>query len=341
MAFQRVFFAILFVVTILGNASAQETPSPPSIGKQPKWCAMEVQEVIPYRRRSGSRMDCRRRCTWNTFCCEYSVIPVYTTAYREVSHLEYTCCDDSPAPCPFETLSVDVPYKGIQLFADEYPVPPLPYEYDALEPYIDEKTARVHHLGHHAGYTRKMNAALKKWRDEVGPGVGLQSNSILHILENLDQIPDKHRTAIRNNGGGFVNHAIYWATMSPRGESEPPRLPEATLATEIIANFHNFSNFQEQFTNTAKTLFGSGYVWLSRNPREQTLIIHTTANQDSPISTGLRPILVIDIWEHAYYLKHQNKRPDHIQDWWALVDWGQVKALSDWWAAYDAGHDEL
>ncbi|XP_078579287.1 superoxide dismutase [Mn]-like [Branchiostoma floridae x Branchiostoma japonicum] len=338
MAVQQVFCTIIFVVTILSNASAQDsTPSP---RRQPKWCPVEVQEVKPYRVRSGSRTECRRACTWNRFCCEFNIIPVYTTAYRQVSRQEWKCCDDT-VPCPDKTVSVDTPYKGIQLFADEYPVPPLPYEYDALEPYIDERTARVHHLGHHAGYTKKMNAALKAWRDEVGPGVGLQSNSILHILENLNQVPDKHRTAIRNNGGGFVNHAIYWATMSPQREGEPPRLPEATLATEIIANFQNFSNFQEQFTNTAKTLFGSGYVWLSRNPREQTLIIHTTANQDSPISDKLRPILVIDIWEHAYYLKHQNKRPDHIQDWWALVDWGQVKALSDWWAAYDAGHDEL
>ncbi|KAL5005637.1 hypothetical protein ScPMuIL_016795 [Solemya velum] len=223
-----------------------------------------------------------------------------------------------------------LPYEGIEKKQDEYKLPDLPYAYDGLEPYIDAATLNVHHKGHHAAYTAKMNAALGQWRGDSGAGgADLAKESILHIIQNLDKVPDKYKKPVRNNGGGFVNHNFYWACMSPNAGGK--REPEGSLKTDIEKDFGSLAKFEEEFTQQALTLFGSGYVWLSRD-KAGKLHISQSANQDSPLPDGFRPILVLDVWEHAYYLKHQNKRPNHITDWWQVVDWTQVDKLDKWWS---------
>ncbi|XP_013420018.1 uncharacterized protein LOC106180552 isoform X3 [Lingula anatina] len=224
---------------------------------------------------------------------------------------------------PHQTAAIGM-YEESAVPKEAYPLPPLPYPYGGLEPHMDERTVQIHHQGHHAAYTTKMNAALKQWREE-DPGNTFAKSSILNILQNVSSVPEKYRTALRNNGGGYFNHAIYWACMSPGGAAITP-----DLKSDIIQNFGTYDNFKDQFTTKAMALFGSGYVWLSRGENEQ-LVISTTANQDSPVTEDLHPILVIDIWEHAYYLKHQNKRADFVADWWKLVNWNAVRDLDQWW----------
>lgn len=218
----------------------------------------------------------------------------------------------------------------------DYELPDLPYGYDELEPYIDEATVRVHHQGHHMSYVKNLNATLEAWRrlEDSWPA----EESIQIILQNTDKIPDHYKSNIIKNGGGFVNHNLYWWVMSPNPDGEERR-PLAELLDDIESNFGSYEKFQEAFTMKAVTLFGSGYVWLSRQPKDNSLIISTSTNQDSPLSEGLHPILTIDVWEHAYYLKHQNKRPKYISDWWKLVDWKNVEELDTWYKS--AIHDEL
>ncbi|XP_071496592.1 superoxide dismutase [Mn/Fe]-like [Diadema antillarum] len=242
------------------------------------------------------------------------------------------------------------PYEYIVEVSTDYRLPNLPFDYGDLEPYIDEDTVIAHHQGHHAAYTRKLNAALAQWKNE-DPDTYI-ATSILKHLENLDDVPIRYRQGIRNNGGGYVNHNLYWSTMAANRENVTNQ-PTGHLLDEINKSFGSFNDFQKEFTEKALTLFGSGYVWLSRRPgyeskdvdedhdHDHSLVITMTTNQDTPISEGLLPILVLDVWEHAYYLKHQYRRAAYVSQWWRVVNWYAVEELADWWTGRKEGHDEL
>lgn len=237
-------------------------------------------------------------------------------------------------------VSSKAPYEGLDKFSSEYTLPLLEYEYGDLEPYIDAATLNVHHGGHHQGYTKKINSKLKEWREETSDE--LASKSIIEIIANIDDVPLKYRKGVQDFGGGFLNHALYFAVMS-KNENNDTRLPGADLLQEIEEDFGSFDEFKEKFTAEALQLFGSGYVWLNQDPSPEgalNLYITTTSNQDSPLKDGFQPILTLDVWEHAYYLKHQLRRPKHVEDWWKVVDWNQVKKLSEWWHQTPL-HDEL
>ncbi|KAL5006134.1 hypothetical protein ScPMuIL_017292 [Solemya velum] len=238
---------------------------------------------------------------------------------------------------------VTLPYEGIEERRDEYRLGDLPYKSDGLEPHIDCATVEVHYNGHHTAYTKKMNAALSQWRDDQEISKQekrLAEESILEILRNIKDVPEKYRKAIQNNGGGFVNHNIYWSVLAPNPTGEERR-PRDDLLDDIEDVFGRYEDFVGYFTEKAMTLFGSGYVWLSRQADDSRLVISSTSNQDSVLSDGLNPILVIDLWEHAYYLKHQNRRAQHISDWWRLLDWERVSGLDAWWDDItEATHDE-
>lgn len=192
-----------------------------------------------------------------------------------------------------------------------FELPDLPYGYDALEPYIDEQTMKLHHTKHHQTYIDKVNKALEgkeEW----------SSKSIEDILSDLDSVPEDIRTVVRNNGGGHYNHVMFWQIMAP-GQSGKP---EGNVASAIDAAFGSFDNFKEKFAEAAAGRFGSGWAWLI--DRDGKLEITSTANQDCPISEGAKPILGLDVWEHAYYLKYQNRRPEYIDAWWKVVNWPEV-----------------
>jgi Fe-Mn family superoxide dismutase len=188
-----------------------------------------------------------------------------------------------------------------------YEVPALPYDYAALEPHIDEATMRVHHDKHHQAYVDKANAALEgtEWADK----------SVDEVLQNLDALPDEKKNAVRNNAGGHYNHSLFWTWMSPDGGGEP----DGALAAAIEAAFGSFADFQGKLKDAGVNRFGSGWSWLVYDG--SGLAVVSTANQDSPISDGQMPLLGVDVWEHAYYLKYQNKRPDYIDAWWNVVNW--------------------
>ncbi|HZB05053.1 MAG TPA: superoxide dismutase [Thermoleophilaceae bacterium] len=192
-----------------------------------------------------------------------------------------------------------------------YEVPPLPYDYNALEPHIDEATMRVHHDKHHQAYVDKVNAALEgtEWAD----------NPIEDVIANLSQIPDDKRTAVRNNGGGHYNHSLFWEWMSPDGGGEP----SGDLASAIESSFGSFSDFQGKFKDAGVNQFGSGWSWLVHDG--SGLAVVSTANQDNPLSDGKTPLLGVDVWEHSYYLKYQNQRPAYIDAWWNVVHWDKVE----------------
>ncbi|GAB5536559.1 MAG: superoxide dismutase [Rubricoccaceae bacterium] len=192
-----------------------------------------------------------------------------------------------------------------------FELPPLPYDYNALEPSIDEQTMRIHHGKHHQGYTNKLNAALEgtQWADQP----------IEQTLENLSDLPEDKQTAVRNNGGGFLNHGIFWSTMSPNGGGAPT----GELASAIDEAFGSFDAFKEQFEAAAKGQFGSGWAWLAWGA-DEGLHIHGLPNQDSPALHGHASLLGIDVWEHAYYLHYQNRRPDYVSAWWDVVNWDEV-----------------
>jgi Fe-Mn family superoxide dismutase len=196
---------------------------------------------------------------------------------------------------------------------EKYPfkLPPLPYKYDALEPSIDKRTMQIHHDKHHKAYVDNLNAAVKGHAD-------VEKMTLTDILKNLSKLPDKIRTAVRNNGGGHMNHSMFWEFMGPEGKGKPMR----RLATAIDNAFGNFADFQKKFKQAAMTRFGSGWAWLVVNKGK--LEIMSTANQDTPISTGKTPILGVDVWEHAYYLKYQNLRGDYVDKWWNVVNWDDV-----------------
>lgn len=192
-----------------------------------------------------------------------------------------------------------------------FTLPPLPYDYNALEPTIDEQTMRIHHGKHHQAYVTNLNAALEQAPE-------LQNKSIEELLGDINSVPEAIRTAVRNNGGGHANHSLFWEIMGPNGGGAPT----GALADAINAAFGSFDSFKEQFAKAGATRFGSGWAWLvSNNGKLQIL---STANQDSPIMEGQVPLLGLDVWEHAYYLNYQNRRPDYISAWWNAVNWDAV-----------------
>jgi Fe-Mn family superoxide dismutase len=191
-----------------------------------------------------------------------------------------------------------------------YEVPPLPYDYAALEPHIDEATMRVHHDKHHQAYVDKANAALEgtEWADKT----------VDEVLQNLDALPEDKRTAVRNNAGGHYNHSLFWTWMSPEGGGEP----DGALAAAIESSFGSFADFQAKLKDAGVNRFGSGWSWLVYDG--SGLAVVSTPNQDSPISDGQMPLVGVDVWEHAYYLKYQNRRPDYIDAWWNVVNWAAI-----------------
>lgn len=195
----------------------------------------------------------------------------------------------------------------------EYSLPSLPYQYGALEPYLDVITMEIHHTKHHQGYVNNLNKVL-----ESHPEVA--QKSLTQLLSNLDEVPTEIKIAIRNHGGGHYNHSMFWKLMSQNGGGQP----QGKVADAIKENFEHFDMFKESFNAAAKKVFGSGWAWLCVAPNGQLKIV-STANQDNPLSQGLTPIMGLDVWEHAYYLKYQNKRPDYINAWWHVINWEQVE----------------
>jgi len=192
-----------------------------------------------------------------------------------------------------------------------YTLPDLPYPENALEPHIDAQTMNIHRTKHHQAYINNVNAALEKHPD-------LAKKPVEALLKELASIPEDIRTVVRNNGGGHANHSMFWTIMGPHAGGEPA----GDLAEAIKKDLGSFAAFREQFTKAATTRFGSGWAWLTVNKGK--LAVESTANQDSPLSEGRTPIFGIDVWEHAYYLKYQNRRPDYITAYWNVVNWGEV-----------------
>jgi Fe-Mn family superoxide dismutase len=192
-----------------------------------------------------------------------------------------------------------------------YSVPPLPYDFNALEPHIDEQTMRIHHDKHHGAYVNNLNAALEKHPE-------LQSKSAEELIKAINTVPEDIRTAVRNNGGGHVNHTMFWEIMGPKKGGAPT----GAIADAIKTSFGSFDSFKTQFADAGAKRFGSGWAWLLDVGGKLT--IESTANQDSPLMEGKKPLLGLDVWEHAYYLKYQNRRPDYITAWWNVVNWDAV-----------------
>lgn len=196
-----------------------------------------------------------------------------------------------------------------------FKLPELNYSYEALEPHIDKLTMETHHSKHHQAYVNNLNNALEGHEK-------YQKMEIEEILKSLDELPEEIRTAVRNNGGGHYNHAFFWELMSPEGGGKPV----GNLAKKIDEDLGGFDKFKEEFKKAALGQFGSGWAWLVVD-KDGKLKVEATANQDNPISKGKNPVLGIDVWEHAYYLKYTNKRADYIDQWWNLVDWNKVEEI--------------
>ncbi len=197
----------------------------------------------------------------------------------------------------------------------EHRIPELPYDYSALEPHIDARTMEIHYTKHHQAYVDKLNAALEK-HQEIG------DRPVEEILRNLKTVPEDIQTAVRNHGGGHANHSLFWKIMGRNGGGEP----KGPLAEAIRKTFGDFASFKENFNSAAVTQFGSGWAWLCVT-KDGGLLVTSTPNQDSPLSEGHTPILGLDVWEHAYYLKYQNKRADYVANWWNVVNWEAVGKL--------------
>lgn len=195
-------------------------------------------------------------------------------------------------------------------------LPPLPYGFDALEPYIDAKTMEIHHDKHHGAYVTNLNKALEGQAD-------LQKLTIEELLAKIDSVPENIRTAVRNNGGGHANHSMFWKIMKKGAGGEP----KGDLAAAITKSFGTFAEFKTKFNQAATTRFGSGWAWLLI--KDGHLTIESSANQDSPIMTGAKPVMGLDVWEHAYYLKYQNRRPEYIEAWWNVVNWDEIAQRYD------------
>lgn len=195
--------------------------------------------------------------------------------------------------------------------AAPYTVPPLPYSFDALEPYIDAKTMEIHHDKHHGAYVKNLNAALEGHAD-------LAKLSVEALISKIDSVPENIRTAVRNNGGGHANHSLFWKIMKKGGGGEP----KGEIADAIKSTFGSFNEFKAKFNEAATKRFGSGWAWLQIKGGK--LGIESTPNQDNPLMSGAKPVMGIDVWEHAYYLKYQNRRPEYIEAWWNVVNWEQI-----------------
>lgn len=194
-----------------------------------------------------------------------------------------------------------------------YTLPPLPYPYNALEPHIDARTMEIHHTKHHQAYINNVNAALEKHP-------ALAAKSVEDLVSDLAAVPEDIRTVVRNNGGGHANHALFWTILGPNAGGEPA----GDLGAAITSTFGSFAAFKEQFAKAATTRFGSGWAWLSYDKKAGKLVVESSANQDTPLSEGRTPICGLDVWEHAYYLNYQNRRPDYITAFWNVVDWSKV-----------------
>jgi Fe-Mn family superoxide dismutase len=190
-------------------------------------------------------------------------------------------------------------------------LPPLPYPFDALEPHIDAQTMQIHHGKHHQAYVTNLNAALDKHPE-------LQSKTVEELLTGINSVPEDIRTAVRNNGGGHANHTMFWQIMGPNAGGAPT----GAIAEAINSTFGSFDKLKEEMNKAGAGRFGSGWAWL--NDVGGKLVVESTANQDSPIMEGKKPIFGIDVWEHAYYLKYQNRRPDYLAAWWNVVNWAEI-----------------
>jgi Fe-Mn family superoxide dismutase len=193
-----------------------------------------------------------------------------------------------------------------------YELPPLPYDYNALEPYIDEETMHLHHDKHHQAYVNNLNAALQGQSQ-------FENMSIDELSRSLNSVPENIRTAVRNNGGGHINHSMFWQIMKPSGGGEPT----GDLASAISSTFGSFDQFRAAFNDAGAKRFGSGWAWLVIGT-DGKLAVTSTANQDSPLIEGLYPVMGNDVWEHAYYLKYQNRRPEYLAAWWNVVNWDEI-----------------
>lgn len=198
-----------------------------------------------------------------------------------------------------------------------FELPSLPYAFEALEPYIDTTTMQIHHGKHHAAYVTNLNGALDKHPELAG-------KTLEQLVKDLNSIPEDIRTAVRNNGGGHFNHSVFWMLMSPKGGGEP----KGDLAKEINSAFGSFAAFKETFEKAAMTRFGSGWAWLGFKGGKLTVL--SMPNQDVPMMEGLDPLLGIDVWEHAYYLKYQNRRAEYVSNWWNVVNWEAVASHYDY-----------
>ena len=196
----------------------------------------------------------------------------------------------------------------------QYELPKMPYAYDALEPHIDARTMEIHHTKHHQTYTTKLNDALGKCSSDI------QNKDILDLLSDLSQVPDELKKAINFNGGGYDNHTLFWNNMKPNGGGEPG----GAVVDAINSTFGSFADFKEKFSSTTAVIQGSGWGWLVYNQSSSKVEYVAMSNQDSPRTKGLVPLLGLDVWEHAYYLNYQNKRPDYIAAWWNVVNWDEV-----------------
>jgi len=194
----------------------------------------------------------------------------------------------------------------------DYTLPPLPYDFGALEPHIDAKTMEIHHDKHHQTYVTNLNNALKDHPDHQG-------KTIEALISDMNAVPEAVRTAVRNNGGGHANHSLFWQVMKPGGGGEPA----GAIAQAITSELGGLAKFKEDFTKAATTRFGSGWAWLVKG-KDGKLAVTSTANQDNPLMEGQTPLLGLDVWEHSYYLKYQNKRPDYITAWWNTINWDEV-----------------
>ncbi len=196
-----------------------------------------------------------------------------------------------------------------------YALPTLPYAYDALEPHIDAKTMEIHHMKHHQAYIDKVNKALE--------GTEWERKDVAEVIWNIKKLPPDKQAAVRNNGGGHYNHSIFWTIMAPPSSSGAGGKPSGMLMAAIEASFVSFEKFQEEFEAKATGQFGSGWAWLVSDGKKLT--VTSTPNQDSPMMEGKEPLMGVDVWEHAYYLKYQNKRPEYLKAWWNVVNWKEVE----------------
>ena len=194
-----------------------------------------------------------------------------------------------------------------------FELPKLPYEYNALEPYIDEQTMKIHHTKHHQAYIDKLNGAIK--------GTKFENMDVNELLKKINDVPENIKMVVRNHGGGHSNHSFFWTIMAPKAGGQPP----GKIGDEINKTFESFEKFKEEFTNAGLNRFGSGWAWLVVNKGK--LEVYSTANQDSPIMENKIPILGVDVWEHAYYLKYQNKRGDYLANWWNIVNWKKINEI--------------